>query len=272
MNKSFQEEIAQFFEQPNRESFRDLLKTNAGEFTNCDFKQEMPEYPKLAKTVLGISNSGGGCIILGVSEKDDGSLESIGVERIEDKAIITKGIGSYIPNRLMENDNVAVVNFQYDSSEYTNIVGKKFQAILINDIPSDIPFISQKNGKGITENIIYVRRGTSTEPANYDELQRIINRRLSTGNYISQTKVDLETHLQQLSVLYSQIPEYNIVRGEGIIHKSANSIARSINAFFGEIEQVKNPNYPDEGVEEFISKMINKKKKRIEIELDVSNL
>ena len=47
--KSIKEEFAKFFETPSRESLRDLLKNNLGEFPHCDFKGNWPDFSKIAK-------------------------------------------------------------------------------------------------------------------------------------------------------------------------------------------------------------------------------
>ena len=66
--------------------------------------------------------------------------------------------------------------------------------------------------------------------------------------------MDLETHVQQLKILYRQINKSN---------NPFSPLAITIASLFN-----------DEGMEfkDFIINMIEKKKKRIEIELDVDNL
>lgn len=259
--KTFKEEFARFFESPTREGLRDLLKNNLGEFPYLDFKKKLPSFPKVARHLLGQANLGGGCLIVGVSEKDDKTLESIGVDELEDKTVIIDKIKKYLPPALLED--IEVGDFTYQDSEYNNLVGKKFQVIFVTGNPEHLPFVSKAQGDGIKENAIYVRRGTSTEEANHEELQNIINRRLETG-YSSKTEIDTQTHLEQLKILYSQLsPSKTRLKG----------IYRVIEMNLMEIhEKIVNPDYPKETFDEFITKVIEKKKKRIEIILDVLDL
>lgn len=126
--KAFHEEIARFFEKPTRESLREVLRSNVGEFPNYDFKAQWPALSKVACHLLAIGNSGGGCLVAGVAEKEDGTLEPKGVEKLIDKADIMGGIERYVPTTLLAN--IEVLDFSYDTSEYPAIQYKKFQAIL----------------------------------------------------------------------------------------------------------------------------------------------
>jgi hypothetical protein len=268
-NKTLYEEFARFFEMPSREGLRDLLKKNVGELPYCDFKEQWPQYPKLARHLLGLSNSGGGCVIIGMAEREDKTFEPKGVEILVGKAVIIDGVKKFLPNSLLTN--FQVLNFGFDAAEYPAIVGKKFQVLFVEDDPKHFPFVSMNEGDGIRKNSIYVRRGTSTEEATYEELQRIINRRLET-DYSSQREMNLETHLEQLKVLFRQINKYHET-GRNLL--DLFFMGSALSQAFSEINKklqsglTPNPNYPKEDFEAFIVRMIEKKKKRIEIELDV---
>lgn len=186
-NKEFHEATARFFEKPTREGLRELLRTNVGELDHCDFKAEWPVLSKMARLVLGLANSGGGCVVLGV----DDSMQPKGLGSLMDKADVEKGIGKFIPTGV----KYLVLDFQYDASEYISIVGKKFQVVLVEDNPSHLPFVCLADGDGARENAIYVRRGTNTIEANHDELQHLINRRIETG-YSSSRELALQEHLE----------------------------------------------------------------------------
>ncbi|MFN6568243.1 helix-turn-helix domain-containing protein [Dendronalium sp. ChiSLP03b] len=260
--KTFKEEFAQFFENPTREGFRDILKNNLGEFPNVDFKEKLPTFPKVARHLLGLANFGGGCLVIGVSEKEDKTLESIGVDELEDKKVIIDKVKKYLPAVLLEDIDIG--DFSYQDSDYKDLVGKKFQVIYVTGDSNHLPFVSQAQGDGIRENSIYVRRGTSTEEANYEELQSIINRRLETG-YSSRNEIDARTHIEQLKILYTQLSPF-LTKRKGIYN-----LLEEV-TFIGINEKVPNPNYPKENFEDFIVRIIEKKKKRIEIILDVFNL
>ena len=48
-----------FFKEPTRESFRQLLQNNYGELDNFEFKKEWINKGKLSKTILAMGNSEG---------------------------------------------------------------------------------------------------------------------------------------------------------------------------------------------------------------------
>ncbi|HLF85913.1 MAG TPA: RNA-binding domain-containing protein, partial [Nitrospiria bacterium] len=235
---------AKFFEAPSRESLRDLLRNHIGELNDYDFKGQWPAYPKTARHILGFANSGGGCLIVGVEERDDKTFDPVGIDQLRDKADVQKGIQKCIPAQL----KYEVLDFTYEASEYPKIVGKKFQVVLIEDHPQYIPFVSMSDGDGIRASAVYVRRGTSTEEVNYEELQKMINRRIEKG-YSSQGEFDLEKHLAELSVIYSRIPRFH------------NPFQDTLEILRG---WSKNPQFPEGDYEAFVKGLIDEKKKIIE--------
>jgi predicted HTH transcriptional regulator len=269
--KPINEEFAKFYENPTREGLRDLLKNNLGEFPNCDFKEQWPVFSKVARHLLGLANSGGGCLIIGVAEREDKSLESAGIGAFIDKAKITDGVKKFIPNILLTN--LQILDFSYEAAEYPTLVGKKFQALLVEDDPEHLPFLAAADGDGINNNAIYVRRGTATDAANHEELQRVINRRLETG-HSTKVEIELQTHIEQLKMLYSLINKYRVRVTGGIMQQTVAAMLKNtdLNSIVGQREKVLNPLYPKESYEEFIARMIDRKKRRIEIELDVLGL
>lgn len=246
-NKSLHEEFTRFFEKPTRDGLRKLLQNNFGETNQLDFKQEWVSSPALARHILAISNSGGGCIVFGITQKEDKSLEATGLTEIQDKVDVTSGVRKFLPTQL-EYD---VLDFSYSSSEYATLIGKKFQVVLISDLPQYIPFISESEGTGI-KRTVYVRRGTASEEASYEELQEVINRRIQTG-YSTQSEFDLQKELQELKFLYSQINRYHFKSMENI--STVTMLGRG---------RIDNPTYPKEDYENFIARMIDLKKQRIQ--------
>ncbi|NHM29015.1 helix-turn-helix domain-containing protein [Neobacillus terrae] len=259
MNKEY---FAKFFEEPSREGLREILKNQSGEHNELDFKQQWPSSGKLAKHILAFANYGGGCLIVGVSE-ENGVLESVGMIEFKKKEDIFNEIDKFLPKDL--NQELSILDFEYKDSEYPTIKNKKFQVLVVNDLPQKIPFVSPKDGEGIKKDRIYTRRGIQTVEASYEEIQQIINRRIDTG-YSSTTEMELETHLGQLKTLYNEIKQYNYYYKGGALTNFGSTIAESL---YGAQIKKKNPHYPDENYEQFISRVIAKKKKRIEMDLDV---
>ena len=245
--KTFQEDFAKFFEAPSREGLRNLLQSQVGELDSFDFKQQWPSHPKISRHILGLANSGGGCLIIGVEEKDDKTFQPVGIKSFHDKSEIQKGVRKYIPAQL----KYLVLDFAYEDSEYPKLVGKKFQVLLVEDIPEYIPFIAKSNGDGIRRNSIYIRRGTNTEEANYEALQEVVNRRIETG-YSSKGEFDLNRHLSELNALYAHIePARDPYEGFEYFDNLP-------------LHYETNPLYPKESYEQFVSRMIREKKRLIE--------
>lgn len=257
---SFKEVFAQFLEDPTREGLRDILKLNYGETDNLDFKSEWPSYSKIAKLILALANSGGGCIVFGVTESNDGVLETVGLTSLIDKADIDKGVHPYLPEQLV----YAVHDFSYTESEYGPIVGKRFQVLIVRYEVSHTPFVSKKGGDGIAADTVYVRRGTSSVAASHDELQRILNNRIETG-YSTSSELRLEEHLAQLKIFFSNLDRYHYTGG--VARTLARVFSDRPGIFYD--ERSPNPSFPEEDLERFIVRMIDSKKKKIESVLDL---
>lgn len=257
--KGLHEQFARFFEDPSRERLRDLLRETSGEYAHLDFKREWPRFTSLARHALGFANSGGGAVIVGI---DDGTNEALGLAEHRDKSDLVKGMGKYLPRRLL--GLVDVHDFRFEDSEYPKLVGKTFQVLLVEDSPEDLPFVALKDGDGIKANTTYVRRGPSTEEASDEELQAILNRRIETG-HSSRPELDLEAQLAQLKVLFGHIsPGTRVPRD---LFSAMSSLVRGIG--LDQWEYQPNPAYPTEDFDAFIVRMISLKKRRIELELDV---
>lgn len=241
--KSLKEELAKFLEDPSRDKLRDFIKGNLGEFENCDFKESWIDLAKLARHILALSNSKGGCIIFGIKQKEDNTFEPIGLQEIKDKSEIKQGISKFIPEKLTYD----ILDFSYDESEYSKIKGKKFQVMIVQDTPKYIPFICSGDGDNIRKCAIYVRNKTDSEEASYENLQDIINRRIETS-YSSKSENELEKNLAHLRALYNMVSEYHDIFSFTV----------------PKMGSIPNPKYPRESFEDFVLKMIERKKKIIE--------
>lgn len=257
IEKKLYEGFAKFFEEPTRENLRALLESNVGEIDLLDFKETWPSKYKLAKHVLAFSNSGGGVLVVGMAETD-GELTSVGLTELNDKADIEKSITPYLPNGI----KYEVLDFSYSASEYAALVGKTFQVMLIEHDPKRIPYLCKKSGDGLKDNVVYIRRGTSSTEATHEEVQKLINERIETG-FSSSSVLELEEHLEQLKTLYSSTKKH---KNMGL---SIGLSAAAMMAFDSMFEKEANPHYPKESYDEFVANMIMKKKKRIQSVLEV---
>ena len=264
--KQIKDNIYKLLQEPTLERMREFLSSNTGEHNSIDFKQEWIQGDKLAKMMLAIANSEGGIIVFGVVEKDDGSFEYEGLPQIQDKATISNEIKNYISSDL----RYEIYDFSYDASEYEALQGRKYQMMVIEDTPQHIPFMSKKEGANIKTNEIYVRRGTSCEVANHEEITAIINRRINYIHPLTGEPLQLAEHLLQLKVLYEGIDKEKVYYKNGITTGFASMISSVLSPLIkGERIAEPNPLYPDETYEEFISRLIVAKKNKIERVLDL---
>lgn len=249
MEKSIKELFARFAEEPSRERFKELLKESLGEQDFIDFKREWCEYSKIAKHILAIANSGDGCIVFGIDELKTGETNSVGLSSIKDKADISKAFDKYLPNNL----SYSVLDFSYKSSDYEEINGKKFQVVIVKPEKRYMPYIAIGDGEGIKKNAIYCRRGTNSVEVNYEELQKIINAKIESGQSTT-IELQLDDEVQQLKKLYGYISKYRY------INQLTKFITVESTLF---TEKIENAHYPKEGFEEFICSIIEQKKERI---------
>jgi len=89
---------------------------------------------QIGQLVLGIANSGGGCLVVGVCETPEKKFDCNGVAILRDKADIDKQLRNFLPQPLM--DNLAPQDFSYEGSDYGVLAGKSFQTLIVLDDPS----------------------------------------------------------------------------------------------------------------------------------------
>lgn len=264
--RGFRDELAAVLADPSRDSFRDLLRDHTGEAANLDFKTEWPADEKLARHVLALGNSGGGCIVVGVAERADKSLDPTGLTEFKDKADVTKKVNPLIPDTLMRN--LHIDDFAYETSDYQALQGKRFQLVSVLPDPEHLPYVAERANGDARAAAIYVRRGTESVEASHEELQHIINARIATGHSTA-AAMKLEDHLDQLQVLNDRIPKTLVVRRIGVADLAAQLQNLSALSLFGGSNRSHNPDYPKEDSQEFIRRMFEAKKIRIIRDLDV---
>ena len=260
-----------FLKEPTKENFRRFLQENCGEMDEIDYKEKWIEKGRLAKTILSMANSGGGVIIVGVREENDGTLVPMGLETFEDKAKINDDIAKFFSASL----DYEIFDFNYNASEYEAVKDKKFQILLVHDTPDRLPFISLRETADLEKDVIYVRRGTKCEKATADEIEQIISRKLETI-FKSSSDLSLDEHLSQLKKLYNELPRkirVLVKKGEpgaaSIFVRQFAAVCSNIWGSGDVYEEQDNPDYPSESYEAFILRMIGKKKLKIEKVLDL---
>lgn len=261
----------QFLKEPTKDNFRDFMKKSCGELNEMDFKETWIDKGPLAKIMLAMANNGGGIILFGVKENEDNTFDILGLDSLKDTADISNSISRLVSSSL----DYEVFNFVFDSDVYGKFENKKFQIMVIHDTPERLPFVSLGQSEKIEKDVIYVRRGTKSEKATSEEINRIIERKIATI-YSENTDMSLDQHLEQLKKLYSELPQkIQVLVRKGTQPNFAAALkvfGERIGALYGtpdEYEEKDNPNYPDEGYEAFILRMINAKKLKIEKVLDL---
>lgn len=263
--KQIKDIVAKLLQEPTLDNFRIFLKAQTGEHNTIDFKAQWIENQKLAKEMLAIANSGGGIIIFGVQEKNDKTFEFPGVEESKDKATVSNEIKNLISSEL----KYEVYDFVYNSSEYNELKNHKYQMLVIDSNPQFLPFLAKKDSGDLKMNRIYVRRGTSCEEANREEINELINRRVNYEYPNSGKPLDLENHLNQLEILYDKISPTKTYYQGGFAVSLAKTMHAMTNCLTGECVTKENSLYPEENYEEFIARLIGEKKKKIERVLDL---
>lgn len=264
--KQLKDQVYALLQEPTLDKFREFLHAQMGEHNTIDFKSQWIEGAALAKEMLALANSQGGFIIFGVAENEDKSININGLPEIKDKAVISNGIKNFISSNL----KYEIYDFSYTTSEYEALNNKNFQMLVVEDTPQYIPFLSKKDSGSLKQNLIYIRRGTSCEVANEEEIEVMINRRIHYLHPLNGKPLKLEEHLKQLQTLYENIEKNRIYYQNGLsegMKSFLSSIAKTI--MQGEKVVEPNPLYPDENYEQFISRMIVEKKKKIERVLDL---
>lgn len=261
----------QFLKEPTKDNFRDFMKKSCGELNEMDFKETWIDKGPLAKIMLAMANNGGGIIVFGVKENEDNTFDILGLDSLKDTADISNSISRLVSSSL----DYEVFNFVFDSDVYGKFENKKFQIMVIHDTPERLPFVSLGQSEKIEKDVIYVRRGTKSEKATSEEINRIIERKIATI-YSENTDMSLDQHLEQLKKLYSELLQrIQVLVRKGTQPNFAAALkvfGERIGALYGtpdEYEEKDNPNYPDEGYEAFILRMINAKKLKIEKVLDL---
>ena len=202
----------------------------------------------------------------------DNSYLAVGINELKDAADVEKEIKKFVPRNLSYN----VLSFIYDDEIYGEYAGKKFQAIIINDTPEQIPFFSIGESDGIEKDCVYVRRGTASEKASARDFEAIIQRKLESA-FKESNALSLKEHLEQLQFLYDSIPQKKrilIKKGNQFVGmiEGAKVLSECMTEMFGQsdqYEEVNNENYPTEDYEQFLVRMIDKKKLKIEKVLDL---
>ncbi|MDZ5474647.1 putative DNA binding domain-containing protein [Bacillus sp. 31A1R] len=223
--------LRNFLKQPSHETLKGLLLDHTGETDFLDFKTKWIDFTKMAKHILAIANSGGGCVIVGVGQNDDGTIDLTGLSDHEviDKADIDNKLEHLLPKYL----KYRVEDFHFYREMNSSLAGKLFQVLIIEYDPKYVPYTSVVNRNELRYGAIYARQGTKSIEATNEKLVEIILRKVQSGGS-DVNDYTLKDHLEQLRDLYE------------------------------EYEKHKNDEYG-----KYLKELISRKKRRIEHNLDL---
>lgn len=258
--ESYKDEMYQLLQNPTRENFIKVVFKGLGELDNLEYKREWISEQKLSEIILGIANSGGGAIIIGVYENDNGTYDPSGIDKLEDSEKKRSKLDKFLP----VNIQYSILSFDFTDESYSKIKGKLFQIIIINSDKKELPYVWKKNTNEAEEGCIFYRRGTKTVKANMQEIKEMINKRLEAEQN-GKSNLELEESLKQLQTLYNFIEPTTT-------SSSYFSALMKNTAWIGisKLYESKNPYYPKENYDKFIANMIEKKKLQIEQILKLS--
>lgn len=219
--------LKQFMIDPTIDHLKNVLLKNTGETDFLDFKTKWIDFTKLAKHILAISNSGGGCIIVGVGQLNDGTpiLEGLDSSELLDKADIDNKLEHLLPKYL----KFRTEDFVFPSRSHEKLQGKAFQVLIIEYDPKYVPYTSIVNQGELKYGAIYIRQGTKSIEANNEKLVEIILRKVQSGGSGVQD-FNLRDHLQHLKVLYEEVKtqtdeDYSLFLNE-LIEEKQNTIRK----------------------------------------------
>ncbi len=200
LSQRIKDDIVRFIADPSRDGLQELIRFFGGEFGQYELKEAWPAIPRMAKTALAIANSGGGVILFGIR---DATLEPVGLGELMSKQQVFDTFRSFVPGPLL--NEVTLLDFDYANATYEPLRGKLIQVLAIPDLPHDIPFVCEdewhKDDDHVRRGAIYVRSGTNTREADYDQVQRLLQRRMATELPGSSTR-KVTGELEQLHALY----------------------------------------------------------------------
>lgn len=194
---SVKENFAKLFDDPNRVTLKDALMNLTTEYDNYEFKENEIEDHTLAKHIIGMANTNGGIIILGVKETDNG-LKPCGLKSNTDTTDMKKKLGKYLPHEL----SYEIYQIDYEErDEWSDLKNKSFKIIKIEFTPEYIPFLPIKGCNDYVKTDIFCRKNSSTTRCEYDDLQDIFNKKSINRNGIS--ALTLRNELEELKILSS---------------------------------------------------------------------
>ncbi|MFC6723780.1 RNA-binding domain-containing protein [Halobium palmae] len=260
---SRKDELESFFTEPTKDNLLQIFDAD-GEYGFLDFKRQWTKNEDsddidnswYAKQILGFTNAGGGLIVVGVDEGDeDDDLEAVGVSEPLDDAEFRQKVDSYLPDEAISLYELETYRYNSEVRD-ERVRGKTFQIVAISGAGRRKPIVSAHESDSIDNGFIYTRRKSSTEVANHGEVQQMIADRVEGMN------VELEDDFSQLRTLYDELDN---ATGSNMIDMLMKDLDSS--SFLFSDSEHNGESYLD-----FIESVTSKKKKQIEMKLNVDSI
>ena len=139
----------------------------------------------------------GGVICLGIKESDDGFIP-IGLDSNRDSTDLKKKLSKYLPYNL--DYDIHPIDYE-DKELWGDLRNKSFKIVTVEYTPEYIPFMPIKGSDAYKRTDIFCRKNSSTNRCEYDDLQNILNKRVSA----SQNILNINQELNELEILMKRI-------------------------------------------------------------------
>lgn len=185
-----------------------LLTPNLEELDDLELKS-VCTYNKIAKTLIAMSNTRGGIMILGVEDANENQnkpgiigIPENSINQYIDKTKVKDGLEPYILPKLLPSIHHKVYDYRHNEVGNTHplVDGKIFVVFNVTPDKKDLPYYPKKAVEGNITGLL-VRRGASCVLANEQDIERIFEDRLSV---ITDPK-GLNQDIEDLELLCSHI-------------------------------------------------------------------
>lgn len=159
----------------------EAILTAKRESKRLDFKRSFDpdsaaDWCEVLKDIVALANSGGGNILIGVNNDGTPSADaSIGKVLALDPATVTDKVASYTGTQF---DGVAIVEATKEDQAVAVLSVSAAQSPLVFTRPGTYALPDGKQKTAFSQGTLYVRHSAKSEPANSEDVGKIIERRL----------------------------------------------------------------------------------------------
>jgi hypothetical protein len=167
----------------NREALLELAKTILSESKYVDFKAEFdPESPRdwceIIKDIVAMTNTGGGLIIVGLTDAGKSAGTKIKGVLDLDPAQVTDRIARYVGKQFSDFEIVSVD--RRDGAVAALVIGgSSLPLVFVKPGTYAVEDAKQQQRTAFSQGTVYFRHGAKSEPGTTDDLRRALEREIS---------------------------------------------------------------------------------------------